>query len=480
MASNYSDVVLVSTCTNGADNVFGPVVAPPCRRGFDFTLLFEQSILSIGASCIFLLIVPSRLFWLYRSKVTVVSRYSAYTRKAVCLSCLNPSYLLESPLTITFKSPQAAISLLIGLQLALLILWTSKSALQTSASVPSAVLAFVGALAMYPLSYLEHTRSVRPSTLLEVYLLVSLLLNIPQARTLFLRHNEPTAIAAIFVATIGAMLIVWILEARNKTKDLKEPYKEYPPEATHGVWNRTFFLWLNPLLVKGFKKLLSLDDLWQTLPNLSSEKLRDEMQVVWDRRCELRLSFNLHNLPNFMQAKPEHRYALIWACTKCLCWPLLAAVPARLCLIGFNYAQPFLINRMIKFVSEPRDSSKYYNHSLGLIAAAGVIYIGVAVSTVRYMHQVYRSITMLRGGLVGLIFSKTLVLRDGVYDESAAVTHMSTDIDRIVASMQNMHEVWARLVEVAIGVWLLSIQIGAVSVIPIIVVVREFSPSRDA
>jgi ATP-binding cassette subfamily C (CFTR/MRP) protein 1 len=45
------------------------------------------------------------------------------------------------------------------------------------------------------------------------------------------------------------------------------------------------------LFVKGFKKLLSLDDLWQTLPNLSSEKLRDEMQVVWDRRCELRLLF---------------------------------------------------------------------------------------------------------------------------------------------------------------------------------------------
>jgi ATP-binding cassette, subfamily C (CFTR/MRP), member 1 len=144
---------------------------------------------------------------------------------------------------------------------------------------------------MYPLSYLEHTRSVRPSTLLEVYLLVSSLLNIPQARTLFLRHNGPTAIAAIFVATIGAMLIVWILEARNKTKDLKEPYKEYPPEATHGVWNRTFFLWLNPLFVKGFKKLLSLDDLWQTLPDLSSEKLRDEMQAVWDRRCELHLLF---------------------------------------------------------------------------------------------------------------------------------------------------------------------------------------------
>lgn len=77
---------------------------------------------------------------------------------------------------------------------------------------------------------------------------------------------------------------------------------------------------------------------------------------------------------------------------------------------------------------------------------------------------------MLRKGLVGLIFNKTLILRDGVYDESAAVTHMSTDINRIATSMQSMNEVWSRLVEVAIGVWLLSIQLGAVSVIPILVV----------
>jgi ATP-binding cassette subfamily C (CFTR/MRP) protein 1 len=82
---------------------------------------------------------------------------------------------------------------------------------------------------------------------------------------------------------------------------------------------------------------------------------------------------------------------------------------------------------------------------------------------------------MLRGGLVGLIFNKTIVLRDGVYDESAAVTHMSTDIDRISASMQSMHEVWARLIEVTIGVWLLSIQLGAVSVIPVIVVFSKLN-----
>lgn len=138
---------------------------------------------------------------------------------------------------------------------------------------------------MYPLSYLEHTRSIYPSTLLELYPLLSLLLNIPQARTLFLRHSG-TVIAAIFMASIAAMLIVCILEGQNKTKDLKEPFREYPPEATHGVWNRMFFLWLNSLFVKGFRSLLSLNDLWHTPPDLASEKLRDDMQTVWDRRCK--------------------------------------------------------------------------------------------------------------------------------------------------------------------------------------------------
>jgi hypothetical protein len=80
---------------------------------------------------------------------------------------------------------------------------------------------------------------------------------------------------------------------------------------------------------------------------------------------------------------------------------------------------------------------------------------------------------MLRGALIGIIFNKTLLLRDGVFDESAAVTLMSTDVDRIALSMQSLNEVWGRLVEVSIGVWLLSVQLGAVSVVPIIVVLGK-------
>ena len=89
------------------------------------------------------------------------------------------------------------------------------------------------------------------------------------------------------------------------------------------------------------------------------------------------------------------------------------------------------------------------------------------------MHALYRMITMLRGVLTRLIFNKALKARDGVYDESAAVTLMSTDIDRIALSVQNMNEVWARTVEIAVGVWLLAVNLGWVAVLPIAIIAGE-------
>ena len=77
-------------------------------------------------------------------------------------------------------------------------------------------------------------------------------------------------------------------------------------------------------------------------------------------------------------------------------------------------------------------------------------------------------ITMFRGSLVSLIYCRTLDLRTGVYDESAAVTLMSTDIDRIESSLEDIHETWANIIEIGLGLWLLERQVGWVCVVPII------------
>lgn len=60
-------------CPSGLDNSFGPWAGKLCRGGFDFTLLFEESILTIPLQCIFLLVLPICVLRLARSDVKVVT-----------------------------------------------------------------------------------------------------------------------------------------------------------------------------------------------------------------------------------------------------------------------------------------------------------------------------------------------------------------------------------------------------------------------
>ena len=57
-------------CHADVDDTFGPTVVG-CRDNFDFTLLFEQSILSLAFSVILILLVPYRIARLCREDVKV-------------------------------------------------------------------------------------------------------------------------------------------------------------------------------------------------------------------------------------------------------------------------------------------------------------------------------------------------------------------------------------------------------------------------
>ena len=69
---------------------------------------------------------------------------------------------------------------------------------------------------------------------------------------------------------------------------------------------------------------------------------------------------------------------LLFAVAKALKGPLLAPIPARLALIGFTISQPLLVNRLLNYLSEPK-TPENINVGYGIIAAYGVVYIGIAV-----------------------------------------------------------------------------------------------------
>jgi ATP-binding cassette subfamily C (CFTR/MRP) protein 1 len=245
-------------------------------------------------------------------------------------------------------------------QIVLVVLIALPQTPKTRASIACAVLNLVGTLALWLLSHLEHSRAVRPSVILNTYLILSLACDIIRDRTLWaIQHNR--AFAIVFTASVVLKFIVLLLETFEKRSLLEHEYADYPPEATAGVYNRNFFVWLCPLLVQGFSKELDVNQLDPNDKALIPDTGLHKLQERWNKSN---------------QTAP---HTLLWVYAVHYRWYLAVAIIPRLFLTGFRFAQPFLIRTAVGFVSAPNEPNSA-NMGYGLIAAYAIVYIGIAVS----------------------------------------------------------------------------------------------------
>ncbi|CAJ2506119.1 Uu.00g002490.m01.CDS01 [Anthostomella pinea] len=410
----------VGNCS--ADTSFGPYAGKDCRGGFDFTLLFEESILSILPITLILCAAPFRILFLWGKQ------------SKVSWSPILPTKLISW-------------SLLVGFDLALLVFWAWQP-FGYHAAVPSAALSLIGALVLALLSYFEHQRSVRTSVLINFYLFFTVIFDTARSRSWSLLPELDT-ISTLFTTRVGVKVFLVILEARGKGSLLRSEFADVPPEATAGLFSQALFWWQNELFRRGFSNVLSVDDLFQLDKHLGAEYLHHRIRSTWDRVTK-------NPGPN----------ALFRTILDRLKWPILVVVPSRVCLIAFNFCQPFLIERAVRYSNEG-SVAQNTNIGYGLIGAYVLVYVGIAVATGQYQHRTYRAITMIRGGLISMLYHKAtdLALKD--VDLASSITLMSADIERIVTGMETGHEVWANSIEVALAIYLLSRQLGEACTVPI-------------
>lgn len=138
-----------------------------------------------------------------------------------------------------------------------------------------------------------------------------------------------------------------------------------------------------------------------------------------------------------------------------------AGILPRLLYSGFTLSQPFLINSVVGYVAQGDKQNK--NEGASLIGATILLYIGLAVTHAWYRHATFQLLTMYRGGLVSLVFKKTLELESSGIRDMAPVTLMSTDVEGIATGGAVIHDIWAALIELPLSLFLLYRQVGVPS-----------------
>ncbi|EFX03081.1 ABC multidrug transporter [Grosmannia clavigera kw1407] len=390
-------------CGEEVENSFGPTVRD-CRDGFDFTVFFEQLFLAIVPSAVLVLLVPFRIYKLYRASPKARGGW------------LLPLKILAATTYTT-------------LQLYLLVRWVASPPFPARAATSAAALSVLAGCAVLALSPLEHLRALRPSTLLQSYLLLSVLFDAALCRTLWMIGRD-SAIERVSTAITALKLVLLCLEMVEKRRWLKPQYRDEKAEALCGI-----------ILV-----LADIDDMEESH---RAEALERNLQESWAKLQETEQRPSSRNKPHALLR------TLAWTLRR----PLAATVFPRLCAIGFKFAQPFLIGSLIRYLD---DAAPENNNSSGhgLISAFALVYSGVAVSTGLYWYQAYRTITMVRGSLIAVVYARTLDLDLGAPSHASSSTLMSTDVERICTCIVNLHELWANVLEVGLAIYILATQLG--------------------
>lgn len=404
------------------DDSFGPHFGD-CRGGFDLTLLFEESILVVPINALLLLAAPCRALYLVRKNTVKVDN----------------SHWLYCKIVLGL--------LLILSQISFLILCTRTSTVTTKASLPAAALSFAASVSILGLSYAEHVYSYRPSTLLSLFLLFSILFDATRTRTLWLQgYNRPVAIAALVAAVFKIVMLA--VEAIEKCGFLRPQYRALPPEVTSGIFSRWAFWWQLPLFSAGYSKKLEIETLFPLEKHFKSSYLQHQLQTRWAKSSR------------------EGGYALLLAVLNTLKWHILSIVFPRLVFAAFTFCQPLLISATIEWAETDGDSDDV-SRGYGLIGAWFLVFVGIAVSTGQYQHLTFRAITMARGQLISMLYHKATDISITAADPTAALTLMSADIERIDTGWRTAHDVWANLVEIAVAIFLLERQLGVACLIPV-------------
>ncbi|KAF2502909.1 P-loop containing nucleoside triphosphate hydrolase protein [Lophium mytilinum] len=407
------------------DGSFGPGIGA-CRGGFDFTLTFEDSVLSLLPQAAFLLLAPVRLNTLRRRKNRVAKNSHLGFLKIVTSILYTASSII------------------------LLVLWSELESYKTKMSSAAAGLQFLGSLATVTLSHLEHTRAVRPSHLLQFFLLVLLICDAVRLRTLFLMEYPTSLVTWASIHTFLTGLLVLLESLDKRELFYSDRDKALPPEETIGLFGQRLFWFLNGLFLDGYRKVLKPSDLFDIDQDLASEEIRTLFSQAWSKQDKTRKA-------------PLSRviFRVLWL-------DLVLPMIPRVLQIGTTLSQPYLISAMIKYIQDGSPDSK--NDGYGLIAAFALNYSILAVVTSWHTQSVARFAVKLRGCLISLIYERTLELDSKEVNLGSATVLMNVDVEKVLAAVKSMHEFWAQAISCGIALYILYTRLGAPFVAPLITI----------
>ncbi|VFQ59625.1 unnamed protein product [Cuscuta campestris] len=258
----------------------------------------------------------------------------------------------------------------------------------------------------------------------------------------------PISIVLLIVAVRGSTGIS--VAPRDSEPETLAGKSDVSAYASASFLSRTFWFWMDPLLKKGYRSPLKLED----VPTLSHEHRAQRMSEIFERKWP----------------KPEEssKHPVLTTLFRCF-WKQVVFTAAiaivRLCVM---YVGPLLIQRFVDYTSGKRTSPYEGYYLVGTLMVAKF----VEVLTSHHFNFNSQKLGMLiRSTLITSLYKKGLRLTCSARQDHGVgqiVNYMAVDAQQLSDMMLQLHAIWLMPVQVSIALAILYSSLGGSVVVTLV------------
>ncbi|PHU21968.1 ABC transporter C family member 4 [Capsicum chinense] len=258
----------------------------------------------------------------------------------------------------------------------------------------------------------------------------------------------PISVFLFIVAIKGSTGVAAFSDAETHRGDETNGYESLVDKssvtgfASASLVSKAFWIWMNPLLQKGYKSPLKIDEVPSLSPHHRAEKMSELFERNWPKPEE--------------NSKHPVRTTLLRCFWKEVAFTAVLAV-IRVCVM---YVGPTLINKFVDYTAGKRTSPYEGYYLIGILLVAKFVEV---LTSHQFNFNSQKLGMLIRSTLVTSLYKKGLRLSCSARQDHGVgqiVNYMAVDAQQLSDMMLQLHSIWLMPVQVSAALAILYTRLG--------------------